>query len=123
MYTGIGILCSHSLGVLNINYVHAIPSQYIKKRWKKHVMLSSNSCITDTISEAHCKEIQVSSIWTQQMIRKFSNLIIDGELDQKHRCYIEEGFKQTRNKTIDEVGINFYVNDSECEGESLILKI
>lgn len=114
MFNEVGVLCSHCLRIMNFHCVQVIPDKYILKRWKGNREI-------ENAEKVNKKDIEVSSVWRRQMIRKFSDLISASELNVNARECVQEGFKTMSDKIVADVG-SYYVNDLENEGVSSNIK-
>jgi len=72
MFTEVGILCKHCLRVMHACCVANIPEKYIWKRWCKTI----EECQSNELRVLHARkeDIQCSSIWKMQKIRKMNTL-------------------------------------------------
>ncbi len=81
-----GLLCCHSLRVLNVNNVHEIPKQYILHRWTKEARI-----VVDQDGKYLCGDAFSTIAWRTNMMRGFLSLVIECQKDQECRYVCEQG--------------------------------
>ncbi|XP_031116539.1 protein FAR1-RELATED SEQUENCE 3-like [Ipomoea triloba] len=110
LFSEMGILCSHSLRILNIHCVATIPDKYILKRWTKRV-------IEDMTVENVCGV--TSSGWVIQIGRKFQRLVLSSQDNSKAREACEDAFQNSKMKIEAKIGPIFF-EDGEQTTDGVI---
>ncbi|KAH6796316.1 hypothetical protein C2S51_037302 [Perilla frutescens var. frutescens] len=87
-----GLLCSHSLRILDRNSVQQIPIRYIMKRWTKFAkkdlwdkVVNSGDRIVGTMT---------FNSWRHKMARQYYSVLIKAQESEDARMIIEEGSKK-----------------------------
>ncbi|XP_031126631.1 protein FAR1-RELATED SEQUENCE 7-like [Ipomoea triloba] len=110
LFSEMGILCSHSLRILNIHCVATIPDKYILKRWTKRV-------VEDRTVENVCGV--ASGGWVIQIGRKFQRLVLSSQDNSKAREACEDAFQNAKMKIEAEIGPIFF-EDGEQTTDGVI---
>ncbi|XP_021713608.1 protein FAR1-RELATED SEQUENCE 1-like [Chenopodium quinoa] len=82
-----GWLCYHCLRILHLHSITRIPEKYISKRWTKLAK-------TEVWNRMENKDPKLPyTPWRHTMMRKYYNLILKSQENEKARAFMEEKFK------------------------------
>ncbi|KAH6805205.1 hypothetical protein C2S51_030036 [Perilla frutescens var. frutescens] len=87
-----GLLCSHSLRILDRNSVRQIPIRYIVKRWTKY----AKKDLWDKVANSgdRIAEMITSNSWRHKMAKQYYSVLIKAQESEDARMIIEEGSKK-----------------------------
>ncbi|KAM6547826.1 hypothetical protein CsatB_019502 [Cannabis sativa] len=90
-FESIGILCSHSIKVLNAKNIFQIPSQYVMKRWTKSAKEGDNQALQVVDYEDHTSSNNQGklSILSRNLVHKALNVISKSLGSEKSRKVVE----------------------------------
>ncbi|KAJ8452000.1 hypothetical protein Cgig2_016581 [Carnegiea gigantea] len=86
-----------------------VQEKYLQKRWCKTIEECQSSELI--VGNARKEDIQCSSIWKMQMIRKMNTLITASQMNTQARVHYEEYFNKLKELVEQEVG-SIYVEEN-----------